>query len=66
MKKFLAVFLQFLVIKSLDPDQESLEMLDPDPCQDSDSMHPDPQLCKLKINKFIWKKKIVLDLFLTT
>ncbi len=27
---------------------------------------PDPQLCKLNINKFICKKKIVLDLFLTT
>jgi hypothetical protein len=37
--------LQFLVIKSLDPnlEQDSLEMLDPDP----DLMNPDPQHCFL-------------------
>jgi hypothetical protein len=29
----------------LDPD--SLEMLDPDPYPDPDSMNPDPQLCRL-------------------
>ncbi len=35
-------FLQFLVIKTLDPD--SLEMLDPDPYPNPDSMNPpDPQ-----------------------
>jgi hypothetical protein len=44
LKNLLAVFfLQFLVIKTLDPDPDSLEMLDPDPYQDS--MSPDPQLC---------------------
>ncbi len=44
-KKILAVFfLQFLVIKTLDPypDPDSLEMLDPNPYPDSDSMYPDP------------------------
>jgi hypothetical protein len=29
----------------LDPDLDSLEMLDPDPYPDPDSMNPDPQLC---------------------
>jgi hypothetical protein len=41
MKKFSAVFFQFLVIKTLDPypdpDMDSLEILD------RDSMNPDPQ-----------------------
>ncbi len=37
-------FLQFLVIKTLDPDPDSLEMLDPDPYPDPVSMNPDPQL----------------------
>jgi hypothetical protein len=32
-------FLHFLVIKTLDPDLDSHQMLDPDP----DSMNPDPQ-----------------------
>ncbi len=40
-KKFqLYFFLQFLVIKTLDTDPDSLEILDPDP----DSLNPDPQL----------------------
>ncbi len=34
-------FLQLLIIKTLDPYPDSLEMLDPDP----DSMNPDPQHC---------------------
>jgi len=42
-----AVFLllQFLVIKTLDPDldPDSLEMLDLDPHPDQDSMNPNPQ-----------------------
>jgi hypothetical protein len=40
-------FLQFLVIKSLDPDPnpDSLEMLDPDSYPHPDSIIPDPQLC---------------------
>jgi hypothetical protein len=33
-----AVFFQFLVIKTLNPDLDPLEMLDPDP----DSKNPDP------------------------
>jgi hypothetical protein len=40
-------FLLFLVIKTQDPypDMDSLEMVDPDPCPDPDSINPDPQLC---------------------
>jgi hypothetical protein len=43
------IFLQFLVIKALDPytDHDSLEMLDLDPYPDPDSMNPDPQHCFL-------------------
>ncbi len=56
-KKNSAVFflLQFLVIKSLDPEPnpDSVEMVDPgpypdpytDPYPDPDSMNPDPQHC---------------------
>jgi hypothetical protein len=35
-------FLYFLVIKTLDLDQDSLEMLDPDLELYPDSMNPDP------------------------
>jgi hypothetical protein len=37
-KKLSCIFLQFLVIKTLDPDLDSLEMLDLDP----DSTNQDP------------------------
>jgi hypothetical protein len=35
-------FFQFLVIETLDPDPDSLEILDPGPYLDLDSMNPDP------------------------
>jgi hypothetical protein len=35
----------------LDPELDSLKMLDPNPYKDPDSMNPDPQLC-LEANKF--------------
>ncbi len=38
---FCCIFFTFLVIKTLDPDPNSLEMLAPDP----DSMNPDPKHC---------------------
>ncbi len=43
-----------MVIKTLEPDwgPDSLEMLDPDPCPDTDSMSPDPELCF----ELVWKK----------
>ncbi len=45
-KKFhLYCFLKFIVIKTPDPDRDSLEMLGPDPYPDPDSMNPDPQHC---------------------
>jgi hypothetical protein len=37
-KKLSCIFFQFLVIKTLDPDLDSLKMLDPDP----DSSDQDP------------------------
>ncbi len=43
-KKIFSCNFQFLVIKTLDPDPDSLEMLDPDPYPDPVSMNPDPQL----------------------
>jgi hypothetical protein len=45
LKNFCCIFFffQFLVMKTLDPDQDSLEMRDPYP--DPDSMNLDPQLC---------------------
>jgi hypothetical protein len=44
-KFFICIFfLQFLVSRTLDPDPDSLEMLDPDPYSDPDSMDPDQQL----------------------
>jgi hypothetical protein len=46
-----AVFLfLFLAIKTLDSEPDSLEMLDPDPYRDPDSMNPDPTC--LHYNKF--------------
>jgi hypothetical protein len=47
-KKISCIFFQFLAIKTLDPD--SLEMLDPDPYRDPDSMNPDPTC--LQYNNF--------------
>jgi hypothetical protein len=48
-KKINCIFLKFLVIKTLDPDTDSLKILDPDPYPDPDpdSMNPDPQHCPL-------------------
>jgi hypothetical protein len=44
LKNFCCIFfLKFLVIKTLDPDQDSLEM--PDPYPYPDPLNPDPQLC---------------------
>jgi hypothetical protein len=38
-------FLQFLIIKTLDPDPDSLKMLNSDLYLDPDSVKPDPHLC---------------------
>jgi hypothetical protein len=57
-KKNIFQFLQFLVIKTLDPD--STEMLDPD--SDPDSMHPDPQLCLVYLLRLAGEGE--LDFFL--
>jgi hypothetical protein len=43
-KFFICIFvLQFVVIKTLDPDPDSLELLDPDQYPDPDLMYPDAQ-----------------------
>ncbi len=56
-KKNFRFFLQFLVIKTLDPDPDSLEMLDPYP----ESMNPDPQLWFLGKHRFSVQEKFVPD-----
>jgi hypothetical protein len=53
-------FLQFWVIETLNPDPDSLEKLDLDPCPDPDSMNPDPQHWREGVEYYLAKPLLSL------